>query len=217
MSDAPVHSHRFGYATVGKRWLDVIIAALLLVVLAPVWLLTALLLLIAQRRPILYRQPRAGLGGRAFAMLKFRTMTPGEPPRLPGQPVAKDPADPRVTPLGRVLRRLSIDELPQLVNVLRGEMSLVGPRPLPMDDLAHPEWLAGVDMHERQRRLDWLARRHQVLPGLTGLWQISPQNEADFDNWIANDLAYVDERSLSLDVAILLKTPWAVLRGRRRR
>lgn len=199
-----------------KRATDALLAAGLLALTLPLWGLAALALLLAQGRPVFYRQARLGAGGRPFMLLKFRTMRGGAPPRLPDLPVAKRAGDPRVTPVGRLLRRLAIDELPQLLNVLRGDMALVGPRPLPADDLAQQGWLAGVDAAERARRLDWAARRHTVAPGLTGLWQISPHPEADFDNWITADLTYVERRSPWLDLRILLATPWAVLRGRRR-
>jgi lipopolysaccharide/colanic/teichoic acid biosynthesis glycosyltransferase len=136
--------------------------------------------------------------------------------RLPDRPVAKQPGDPRVTPAGLLLRRLAIDELPQLINVLKGEMSLVGPRPLPVEDLEQPDWLEQVPEDERNRRRHWATRRHDVLPGLTGLWQVTANDPADFENWITCDLAYVDRRSLTLDLWIVLKTPWAVVRGRMR-
>lgn len=200
-----------------KRCLDVLGAAGLLLLSLPLWVLAAVAILLGYGRPILFRQARAGRDGHPFTLLKFRTMTAGEPPRLPDRPVAKHAGDSRVTPLGRLLRRTAVDELPQLLNVLRGEMSLVGPRPLPVEDLAHPGWLEGIDADERARRLDWVARRSSMLPGLTGLWQISPGAEDDFENWIVCDLAYLNRRSLLLDLRILLATPWALLRGRKRR
>ncbi len=197
-----------------KRILDVIGAVLLLAATLPLWGLAALALLVAQGPPLLFRQVRVGRDGRLFTLWKFRTMRDGQPPRLPDRPVAKSPADPRVTPIGHLLRRTAVDELPQLLNVLRGEMSLVGPRPLPVEDLEHPSWLSHVSPEERERRLQWMAVRRQVLPGLTGQWQITPHPADDFDNWIACDAAYVARRSLALDMCILLRTPWAVLRGR---
>ena len=202
-----------GYAG-WKRAMDVGGAAVLLVATLPLWALIIALLALTQGRPIWFRQWRVGQHGRAFSMWKFRTMTAGDPPQLLDRPVAKARRDPRVTPLGRLLRRYGLDELPQLVNVLRGEMSLVGPRPLPVDDLAHPGWLAHVEEPERARRREWFARRQQALPGLTGLWQISQPPEEDFDNWIACDLAYIAHRGLGLDLAIVLLTPWSLLRGR---
>lgn len=197
-----------------KRVMDLFGATLLLVASLPLWALTALALLLTQGPPLLFRQRRVGRDGRPFQMLKFRTMRQGAPARLPDRPVAKHADDPRVTPLGGLLRRLAIDELPQLLNVLRGEMSLVGPRPLPEDDLAQSGWLERVSADECARRLEWLAQRQQVLPGLTGLWQITPNAEADFENWIVSDLDYLARRGPGLDLMILLRTPWAVLRGR---
>ena len=197
-----------------KRGMDLCGAVLLLLISLPAWLLLLCALLCCQGPPLFYRQLRVGRHGQPFTMLKFRTMVDGVPRRLADRPVSKDPADPRVTPLGGVLRRLALDELPQLINVLRGEMSLVGPRPLPKDDLDHPGWLATVTADERARRLTWLERRHQVRPGLTGRWQITPNAAEDFDNWIICDLAYVEAPSFLRDIGILCRTPWAVLRGR---
>jgi lipopolysaccharide/colanic/teichoic acid biosynthesis glycosyltransferase len=199
-----------------KRILDVLVGAILLVALLPVWAAVAVVLLLAQGRPVFYRQARVGQDGRSFTLLKFRTMAHGTPPPPGDTPVVKDHADPRITPLGRLLRRTALDELPQLWNVLRGEMSLVGPRPLPVADLEHPGWLEEIDPAERARREGWLRRRHSIPPGLTGLWQISPNPAEDFENWLARDLAYLDRRSLLLDLYILLATPFALLRGRKR-
>jgi lipopolysaccharide/colanic/teichoic acid biosynthesis glycosyltransferase len=198
-----------------KRIMDMVLGGLLLAVLLPVWGIVAVALLLAQGRPVLYRQARAGREGRPFLLLKFRTMAPGATPPPGDRPVSKDHADPRITPLGRLLRRTALDELPQLWNVLRGEMSLVGPRPLPVADLAHPGWLEGIAPDERARREAWLHRRATVPPGLTGLWQISPEPAEDFENWLTRDLAYLDRRNLLLDLVILLATPWALIRGRR--
>lgn len=197
-----------------KRGMDFLGALVLLVVSLPCWVLTTVTLLLVQGRPLFYRQLRVGRHGQPFFMLKFRTMRDGAPRRLPDRPVTKDPRDPRVTPFGGLLRRFALDELPQLINVLRGEMSLVGPRPLPKEDLDHPGWLANLTEEERARRLAWCAQRQQAPPGLTGLWQITPNAAEDFDNWIASDMAYLAVRSLPRDLLILLQTPWAVLRGR---
>jgi len=200
-----------------KRAFDICGAALLLAATLLLWAIIACLLLVTQGRPVLFRHRRVGLNGVPFLMLKFRTMRDGPPPRMPDRPVAKAPADPRVTPIGQVLRRFALDELPQVLNVLRGEMSLVGPRPLPEEDLAQPGWLLQVSEEERARRLAWAGRRQTVPPGVTGLWQITRNDEADFENWIVSDLAYVERRSLALDAFIVLYTPWAILRGRDRR
>jgi len=153
-------------------------------------------------------QPRAGLYGRSFRMVKFRSMvqgaeaqreTLGDSNEMSG-PVFKIKADPRVTRLGRVLRKTSLDELPQLFNVLNGSMSLVGPRPLPL-------------MEQRQIR-GWQRRRLSMKPGITGLWQVSGRNDLDFEEWMLLDLEYIDDWSLGLDLSILLRTLPVVLFGR---
>jgi exopolysaccharide biosynthesis polyprenyl glycosylphosphotransferase len=189
-----------------KRLIDLLVSVLGLVVLSPLLLLTALLIKLTSRGPVLFRQVRCGLNGRHFTLLKFRTMVDGADAQLPSiahlnevnGPAFKSRRDPRVTPVGRVLRRLSIDELPQLVNVLLGHMSLVGPRPPLPEEVAR---------YER-----WQLRRLSMKPGLTGLWQVSGRAGLDdFNRWIALDLAYIDQWSLWLDVKILLKTIPAVL------
>ncbi len=200
-----------------KRLLDLLGAAVLLVLSLPAWGVIAAVLRLSQGAPVFFRQRRAGKDGVPFTLCKFRTMIDAPPPRLPDRPVAKAPHDDRATPFGRILRRTALDELPQLLNVLKGEMSLVGPRPLPLADLEQPGWLTTVDDAERARRLAWLARRQRVLPGLTGLWQLSAPSEEDFDNWIQCDTAYVTRQGLWFDLYIACATPFAVLRGRRRR
>src|SRR5262245_59690928 len=159
-------------------------------------------------RPVIFRQRRAGLNGQPFSMFKFRTMVRGaehdeatwDDPNEASETAVKAHDDPRITPLGRVLRKTSLDELPQLVNVLLGTMSLVGPRPLP---LSQDRWLR-----------DFQRRRLAMKPGITGLWQVSGRSEVDFKDWMALDLKYVDEWSLELDLRILLRTVRAVLSGR---
>jgi lipopolysaccharide/colanic/teichoic acid biosynthesis glycosyltransferase len=193
-----------------KQVMDVGGAVALLVLLAPLIILIALAVRLTSRGPVLYRQARAGLNGRPFTMLKFRSMVAGADAQqaalvssnMVSGPAFKHAADPRVTPLGRILRRHSLDELPQLWNVLRGEMSLVGPRPLPLDEAARIA--AG---HDR--------RRVSVRPGMTGLWQISGRSDlADFADWVRLDLAYIDQWSLWLDLKILLATIPVALLGR---
>ena len=149
-------------------------------------------------RPVLYRQRRVGHNGQEFDLLKLRTMIVGA--ETQGAGWAVDKGDPRITRVGRVLRRLSIDELPQLWNVIVSDMSLVGPRP-PL-----PE--------EVSRYEPWQRRRLSMSPGLTCLWQVSGRNEVDFDRWMALDLKYIDTWSPLLDLKILLKTVPAVLSGR---
>ncbi len=188
-----------------KHGLDFILAALALLILSPILLLSALAVLVTMGRPVLFIQERAGLYGRRFRMLKFRTMERGAEERRDelldlnemSGPVFKITEDPRITPLGRLLRRSSIDELPQLINVLLGSMSLVGPRPLPY--------------HEQQLIRGWHRRRLSMRPGITGLWQVSGRSEVDFDEWIQLDLRYIDEWSLRLDLTLLLRTIPAVL------
>ncbi|MCP4676247.1 MAG: exopolysaccharide biosynthesis polyprenyl glycosylphosphotransferase [Deltaproteobacteria bacterium] len=188
-----------------KHGLDAVLAAVGLVLLSPLFLFVSLLVLVSMGRPVFFSQERAGQFGRKFRMLKFRTMRKGaekEQDNLLDEnemsgPVFKITDDPRVTPLGRFLRRSSIDELPQLVNVLRGTMSLVGPRPLPIV--------------EQQKIYGWHRRRLSMRPGITGLWQVSGRNNIDFTKWMKLDLKYVDEWSLGLDALLLLKTIRAVI------
>ena len=191
-----------------KRAVDVALALVGLVVLAPVFLGIALLLRLREGPPVIFRQTRVGLHGRPFTLFKFRTMCPDAEARLPelleqneieGQ-AFKLSNDPRLTPTGRWLRRTSLDELPQLWNVLRGEMSLVGPRP-PL-----PREVAAYDV--------WHRRRLSMKPGITGLWQVSARLDDEFDRWVALDLAYIDRWSLWLDLKIMLRTIPAMLQGR---
>lgn len=193
-----------------KQLMDYIGAAGLLLVLAPLFLLTALLVATSSRGPVIYRQQRSGLNGRPFTMYKFRSMRAGaeqlqadlaDRNEMEG-PVFKMKQDPRVTFIGRFLRRHSLDELPQLWNVLRGEMSLVGPRPLPLEEVHRFQNLA------HRRRLS-------VKPGLTCLWQVRGRNDiTSFEEWVRLDLEYIDRWSLWLDVKILLATLPVTLLGR---
>lgn len=190
-----------------KHALDFSLALVGLIFALPLLLVVSLAALIGQGRPLLFIQPRIGLHGRRFRMYKFRTMhsdtgASGPKPELdtaaPVRP--KRGRDPRVTRLGRLLRRTSLDELPQLINVLNGTMSLVGPRPLPVE--------------EQQRISGYQRRRLAMRPGLTGLWQVSGRSDTDFETWMRRDLEYVDNWNLWLDVRILLRTVWIVLTGR---
>jgi len=190
-----------------KRLLDLAAAGVLLLALSPLFGLIALLIKLAGPGPILFRQARTGQNGRAFTCLKFRTMVAHDEAlkaelrasrnEMDG-PVFKIARDPRVTPLGAILRRLSLDELPQFWNVLRGDMSLVGPRPLPCEEVAA--------FPERAQR-----RRHLVRPGLTCFWQIRGRNSISFPEWMKLDLQYIDNWSLYTDLMILLRTIPAVL------
>lgn len=192
-----------------KTLLDFLVALFLLIIGMPFFLGVALLIRITSPGPVLFRQQRSGLNGRAFTLYKFRTMVTNAEQlkhelaamnEMSG-PVFKVAKDPRITPIGRFLRKFSIDELPQLYNVLRGEMSLVGPRPLPVDEV---------------RRFDDLAhrRRLSVKPGLTCLWQISGRNNVtDFRDWVRLDLEYIDNWSFWLDLKILFRTVPIVLTG----
>lgn len=193
---------------IAKRGVDVVLSLLLLVPAAPLMVLTAVLIRCTSRGPVLFRQVRAGLHGRPFVMYKFRSMVDDAQKRRSAMhalnelqgPVFKMRNDPRLTRVGRLLRRTSIDELPQLFNVLRGDMSLVGPRPLPLDE---------VVTHSPAER-----RRLEVLPGLTCLWQISGRCEIPYAEWMQLDLLYIENRSLALDLQILVRTVPAVLSGR---
>ncbi len=191
-----------------KRGVDIVVAGALLVLLAPLMLLTTLLVKLTSPGPAVFRQLRAGRLGRPFVMLKFRTMFQGaEKARhsLLGRneqdgPVFKIADDPRLTALGRILRKTSIDELPQLLNVLAGDMSLVGPRPL---------WLPEADRTVGPARL-----RSTVKPGLTCLWQISGRSELTYQEWMNLDLYYLQARSTLLDMLIMVQTIPAVLSAR---
>jgi exopolysaccharide biosynthesis polyprenyl glycosylphosphotransferase len=188
-----------------KRTFDVVVSALVAVLGAPLWLALALAIKLDSRGPVLYVDRRVGVGEREFGMLKFRTMVAGASDRqaeLEGVNEAsgalfKIRDDPRVTRVGRFLRRLSLDELPQLWNVLRGEMSLVGPRPLPLRDYELLD--------------DWHRKRYLVLPGMSGLWQISGRSGLSFDDLVRLDFTYIENWSVWLDITILLKTLPAVL------
>ena len=191
-----------------KRAVDLALATLLFLVTLPVQLLAAAAIVLTSGTPVFFRQERCGLNGRHFTLLKFRTMKRDASERLSEishlnemtGPVFKASRDPRSTPVGRILRRLSIDELPQLWNVIVGDMSLVGPRPPLPEEVSHYE--------------PWQRRRLSMKPGLTCLWQVSGRNEVDFDRWMAMDLKYIDTWSTMLDLKILLKTVPAVLSGR---
>ncbi len=190
-----------------KRLIDIVGAMTLLVLLSPLMVCVALLIKLTSPGPVFFVQERLGLNKRLFRMYKFRTMVPDADQHqeelaplneMPG-PVFKIKNDPRITPLGAILRRTSIDELPQLVNVLNGDMSLVGPRPLPIRDY-------------RGFNEDWHRRRFSVKPGLTCLWQIQGRNALTFETWMELDMRYIDQWSFWLDLKILLKTIPAVLR-----
>lgn len=186
---------RTGYVRWGKRTLDVLVAGAGLVVAAPVMLAVAAAIRVTMGSPVAFRQPRPGHRERPFTMLKFRTM---DERRADDGTLLPD--DARLTPLGRWLRRTSLDELPELWNVLRGDMSLVGPRPLLMHYLAHYD--------ARQRR------RHDVRPGITGLAQVSGRNGQTWAERFEHDLHYVDHVSLALDLRILWRTLVVVVSGR---
>jgi exopolysaccharide biosynthesis polyprenyl glycosylphosphotransferase len=191
-----------------KRGFDIVMAALLVLFLSPVLLAAALAVRLGSRGPVVYRSMRPGIGGVPFACFKFRTMYEDADAHQGTLESANEKAgaifkmrnDPRVTPIGRFLRRWSIDELPQLFNVLRGEMSLVGPRPLPERDY--------------ERLEDWHRKRYLVLPGMTGLWQVSGRSELDFDELVRLDFLYLERWSVFLDLSIMLKTIPAVFRAK---
>lgn len=197
-----------GASVLIKRAIDFGVSLIALVLLSPAFAIIAVLIKFSSRGPVFFVQERVGKGQKRFHMIKFRTMRADAEllqQELEEQNEVKGAAfkienDPRVTTVGRVLRKLSLDELPQLINVLRGEMSLVGPRPLPLRDV------------ERIQNV-WQHRRFCVKPGLTCLWQINGRHKIGFEHWMELDLEYIDNWSMSLDLDILLKTVPAVLRG----
>jgi exopolysaccharide biosynthesis polyprenyl glycosylphosphotransferase len=193
-----------------KRWLDFLGAGLGLVILAPLFLGVAIAIKLDSPGVVFFRQQRVGLNGNIFRMWKFRTMVSNAPQlqaelehqnQMPDGVLFKIKEDPRITKVGNFLRRTSIDELPQLINVLCGQMSLVGPRPLPIRDV--------------ERFDSWHHIRHQVVPGISGLWQISGRSDLDdFDAAARLDLYYIDNWSLNLDLDILIETARIVLFGK---
>jgi exopolysaccharide biosynthesis polyprenyl glycosylphosphotransferase len=188
-----------------KRTFDLVVSVAVIVLGSPLWLLIAAAIKVSSPGPIFYRDRRIGLGERGFGMLKFRTMVAGAAEQQEGLETANEAGgalfkirdDPRVTRVGRLLRRYSIDEAPQVLNVLWGEMSLVGPRPLPVRD---------YDLLE-----EWHRKRYLVLPGMTGLWQISGRSTLTFDDLVRLDFYYLENWSVWLDITILAKTLPAVL------
>ncbi len=199
--NAPLH------ATMAKRALDLAFSAFALIMLAPLFAAIAVAIKLESKGPVFFRQKRYGLHGRIFEVLKFRTMcvdAENRRERLAARnemsgPVFKIKNDPRITRVGKFLRKHSLDELPQFVNVFNGEMSIVGPRPLPTYE---------IEKIERRHR-----RRLSVKPGLTCLWQVSGRNNIDFEDWMDLDMQYIDNWSLRMDFLLMLKTFTIVLRG----
>ena len=191
-----------------KRTFDVAVNVLIVLLGLPVWLAIAAAVKLTSRGPVFYHDRRVGLGEREFGMIKFRTMVHGaatmqaalEAMNEADGALFKIKDDPRVTTVGSVLRRFSLDEVPQVLNVLRGEMSLVGPRPLPLRDFLQLE--------------EWHRKRYHVLPGMTGLWQISGRSSLSFDDLVRLDFYYLDNWSIWLDISILAKTLPAVVARR---
>ena len=212
----PVSPTPAGYRS-AKRALDVIGSTIGLVLTSPVLALVALAVRLESPGPVLFRQQRLGLGGRPFTLYKFRSMhlsaeqsrhrdhvrdlIRGDGPQTPSSAAwVPIPLDPRVTRLGAFLRRSHLDELPQLINIARGDMSLVGPRPpIPYE----------VEVYE-----PWHLRRLSVIPGLTGLWQATGWGRLSFDEGVALDLAYIDRRSFWFDLGLILRTLWQIVVGR---
>jgi exopolysaccharide biosynthesis polyprenyl glycosylphosphotransferase len=197
-----------GFDYLVKRTFDFVAALLLAIALAPLMLLIAAAVAFSSRGGILYRSVRPGIGGRSFSCFKFRTMRSDadqmqadlESLNEANGAIFKIRHDPRLTSVGRFLRRFSLDELPQLFNVLAGQMSLVGPRPLPLRDF--------------ERLEEWHKKRYLVMPGITGLWQVSGRSDLDFDDLVRLDFLYLERWSVGLDISILLKTIPAVLKRR---
>jgi exopolysaccharide biosynthesis polyprenyl glycosylphosphotransferase len=210
VTDATTYSAALfqGWPLVGKRLFDLCISSYLLLILAPLFVIVAVLVKCDSAGPAFFTQERLGLSKRKFRLYKFRTMVRDahekqaqlESLNEADGPVFKIKADPRVTRLGKFLRKASIDELPQLLNVFMGHMSLVGPRPLPLRDYQ------GFDQ-------DWARRRFSVRPGLTCLWQINGRSSVSFQKWMELDLHYIDHWSFWLDMKVIAKTIPAVLKG----
>ena len=207
-SRIPIEIDRGFYLGFGKRCLDLILGGAVFIFLLPVFLLCALAIKLDTPGPVLYRSVRNGRGGKPFVFYKLRSMIQSAEQHRhqidhlneASGPVFKVARDPRITRVGRFLRRSSLDELPQLLNVLKGDMSLIGPRPpIPQEVLQYEPWQL---------------RRLSVRPGITCLWQISGRSHLGFDEWMRLDMEYISRRSLVLDLMILLRTIPAVLSGR---
>lgn len=206
------------FARGAKRVSDVLIASLTLLIFSPIWFLIGLLIKMDSKGPIFYRQERVGMDGRIFLVMKFRTMRVGGTSEIHREyqrkfiaghaeanlgdstsPTYKLRDDPRITRIGRFLRRFSLDEVPQLFNVLRGDMSIVGPRPpIPYE----------VEAYELRHR-----RRLEMKPGLTGLWQVSGRNRLPFEEMVKLDVFYIENWSILFDLKIILRTVLVMLRG----
>jgi exopolysaccharide biosynthesis polyprenyl glycosylphosphotransferase len=204
----PYHSSSSLAEQTFKRFVDIVVSATALVLLAPLLAAIALAVRLNDGGPAVFVQERYGFCRRKFALLKFRTMVVNaeslikdlENQNEAAGPIFKMRNDPRITKIGRMLRKTSLDELPQLWNILKGDMSLVGPRPMSLRD---------VQLFDSSH----LMRRFRVKPGLTGLWQVSGRSETTFEQWITMDFKYIDDWSLWLDLKILLQTIPAVLKG----
>lgn len=193
---------------IGKRVFDIVMSLLALVVLSPVFLVTAVAIYLDDKGPVIFLQDRNGINGEVFRMYKFRSMCVNAPEmhkellkmnELDG-PAFKMQDDPRITNVGRFIRKTSIDELPQLINILKGEMSIVGPRPLPT--------------YETAQCNEYQNQRLQVKPGLTCYWQCSGRNDIPFNEWMELDLKYIEEASFWVDLKIIFMTVAAVVTGK---
>jgi exopolysaccharide biosynthesis polyprenyl glycosylphosphotransferase len=190
-----------------KRFLDIVLSLATLIVLSPLLAILCLAIKLSSGGPVIYKQTRLGVGGKPFLLYKFRSMVQNADSlktslstlNEASGPVFKIRNDPRITPIGRYLRKFSLDELPQLWNILRGDMSIVGPRP-PLPN----------EVHNYQ---PWQLRRLSVPQGLTCIWQISGRSNINFDDWVKLDLRYIDSWSLILDLKIIIQTFFSVLRG----
>jgi exopolysaccharide biosynthesis polyprenyl glycosylphosphotransferase len=198
----------YGYPSIAKRMMDIVLSSIFLFLSIPIFIIVPIAIKMLSPGPIFYIQERVGLGKRKFRLYKFRTMNQNaeenqdelEELNEAGGPVFKIKNDPRITPIGKFLRKTSIDEIPQFVSVMKGDMSIVGPRPLPVRDYN--------GFNE-----DWHRRRFSVRPGITCLWQIQGRSTISFDRWMELDMEYIDHWSLWLDIKILIKTVPTVLKG----
>lgn len=216
-----VLQHKRGYDFL-KRIFDMIVSFLALILFSPGMVILALIIKLESRGPIIFAHLRTGKDGRNFRIYKFRSMYLDAEERrtdlknvneMEG-PLFKIKDDPRITPFGRFLRKSSLDELPQLVNILKGDMSLVGPRPLVFEDVNDPTPATQSNQKEKHLYFYWMGKRLEVKPGLTGLWQVSGRNCLPLEGWIEYDLKYIQRRSLLLDLQILLRTIPVVLSGK---